>query len=212
MRFQRPLQWPAMKPRTPEYDRRAGRFSRASRNSYGQRPITLNEACQRLEEQIDAWTRVGHNYRIDPDDVVVTSDIVKIRADGYPYSNQRMPKDPAIAVYFILDDEPRVLAVDSLDSIEQNIAVAAKILHNRRDEDRYGVSLDQGGIMRLQLPETSSASAWWNVLDVPADADPKAVRKAYLALAKEHHPDQAPQFNPARWKRIQTAYEQAGKP
>lgn len=210
MKFQYPLQWPVLKARTPADKRKAGRFSKSSNDLWNsQRPLTLNEACQRLKKDIAAWTRTGRQWRIDPQNVVITAQLQNIRADGMPYSNQKAPKDPAVAVYFSLDGEPMVLAIDSFSHIEQNIAAAAATLEAYRKLDRYGVSLAQGDlIIRLRLPEKSSGSTWYSVLGVPVNADAEAIKSAYHALAKQHHPDVVG-GDRDKWDQIQIAYVQA---
>ena len=48
---------------------------------------------------------------------------------------------------------------------------------------------------------------WWKVLSVEPDADREAVRNAYRALARMHHPDAG--GDPAEFKRLRRAYESA---
>ncbi|MEL6853471.1 MAG: J domain-containing protein [Cyanobacteria bacterium J06607_13] len=213
MKFQYPVRWPAGKQRTSEADRRLGRFSKATQSRHytcsTQRPITLAQAIARLEGSIEAWTRRGKSWRIDPALVTITANYSSIRQDGMPYSNQRSPSDPAVAVYFELDGESMVLSCDTFTQAEQNIAAIAAASEAYRGLDRLGMSMTNGDILqRLALPERTSADGWWNILGVRADANPDAIRKAYLRLAKIHHPDkEGGSFD--KWKRIQAAYQQS---
>lgn len=210
MKFQHPLQWPTAKARTPETKRKPGRFSSESEKRHcSRRPVTLYEACQRLSSEVQSWTKVGHQWRIDPEKVFITSAISDIKNDGMPYSNRRMPDDPAIAIYFHLDAELMALAINSFASIEQNIAAAAATLEAYRKLDRYGVSLAQGDlIIRLRLPEKATASnTWWSVLGVPINAGSEQIKSAYRKLVKTHHPDTG--GDRAAWDRVQSAYKQA---
>jgi DnaJ-domain-containing protein 1 len=53
----------------------------------------------------------------------------------------------------------------------------------------------------------SGREEWWTVLGVAPDADQAAIRNAYRALARVHHPDVG--GDPAEFKRLQAAYHEA---
>ncbi|MCB0191916.1 MAG: DnaJ domain-containing protein [Anaerolineae bacterium] len=53
----------------------------------------------------------------------------------------------------------------------------------------------------------SGSEAWWQVLGVEQDAGLAAVRNAYRALARRHHPDAG--GDPEEFQRLRRAYEQA---
>lgn len=53
----------------------------------------------------------------------------------------------------------------------------------------------------------SGQEAWWKILGVEPEADQVAIRNAYRALARRHHPDAG--GHPAEFKRLRNAYEQA---
>jgi DnaJ-domain-containing protein 1 len=53
----------------------------------------------------------------------------------------------------------------------------------------------------------SGEEEWWKVLGVEPEADQPAIRNAYRALARRHHPDAG--GTPAEFKRLRRAYEQA---
>ena len=53
----------------------------------------------------------------------------------------------------------------------------------------------------------SGEEEWWKILGVEPEADQAAVRNAYRALARRHHPDAG--GDPAEFKRLRRAYEQA---
>lgn len=52
----------------------------------------------------------------------------------------------------------------------------------------------------------SGTAAWWSVLGVEPDAAAPAIKNAFRALAKTHHPDAG--GDPADFKRLRAAYEQ----
>ena len=53
----------------------------------------------------------------------------------------------------------------------------------------------------------SGEEDWWQVLGVEPEADQAAIRNAFRALARRHHPDAG--GNAAEFKRLRRAYEQA---
>ncbi len=53
----------------------------------------------------------------------------------------------------------------------------------------------------------SGQEDWWDVLGVTPDADELAIRNAYRALARTHHPDAG--GDPAEFRRLQDAYRRA---
>jgi hypothetical protein len=53
----------------------------------------------------------------------------------------------------------------------------------------------------------SGRENWWQVLGVEPDADQTAIRNAYRALARVHHPDAG--GNPEEFGRLQEAYRDA---
>lgn len=204
MNFQYPLKWPQQKSRTPQQGRKIGRFSQASGRYGGRKPLTLTDACGRLSQEIEAWTNVGKSYRINPDRVVITSDLASIRGDGMPCAKQGNPADPGIAIYFSLDGEPLILAIDTFTTIEQNIAGAAFALDKLRALDRHGISMLQGDlIVRLQLPaagQTKIAAGaatpeqWWQVLQVLPSAPLTVAEASYRKLSKQSMGNQGQQL------------------
>jgi DnaJ-class molecular chaperone len=53
----------------------------------------------------------------------------------------------------------------------------------------------------------SGEEAWWKILGVAPEADQTAIRNAYRALARIHHPDTG--GDPAEFQRLGQAYEAA---
>ena len=140
-----PLHWPTGRKRTKAHDRRRAQFGRLETNEtstgwkYNEKKrLTVHGAIRRLINQVDAFTRRGHVYVIDPATVVVSSN-VRTRNDGLPYSNAAEPDDPGVAVYFELEGEPHCLACDTWDRVADNIAAVAKHLEAMRGMERWGV-------------------------------------------------------------------------
>lgn len=146
-----------------------------------------------------------------PDYHVVISSNVALRRDGLPYSNQRRPDDPGVAVYFRLKGKPHVLACDRWLSPEENLWAIAKHIDAMRGQERWGVgTLEQAFTGYMALPAPPDDTQWWLVLDVPETAGPDLIRGRYRSLAQLHRPDlHQGGPTPPEWVRIQAAYEKA---
>jgi len=122
----------------------------------------------------------------------VISTNVQLRQDGLPYSNRARPSDCAAAVYFYLKHEPRVLACDRWNRVEDNIYAIAMHVEALRGQERWGVgSIDQAfaGYTALPAPGDTAAATWYNVLGVPADCSYEVALEAYRREAMNCHPD-----------------------
>lgn len=199
-----PLHWPLGRERTARSDRKYADFGKREQNSAGGwrqlKRLTIAEALGRLDNEIRAFTRAGRNWRIDPTDVVVSTN-VRTRRDGLPYSDAREPEDSGVAVYFKLDGADYCLACDRWTRVADNIAAVAAHLSALRGIERWG-----GGDLRqafagyTALPGPESID-WRSVLD---QADPEG---SYRRLRSQHHPDR-PGGDAEAFQRVQRAYEQ----
>lgn len=64
-------------------------------------------------------------------------------------------------------------------------------------------------LWRDGLPDVATVATepWYEVLNVPFDAGPAVIRRAFAELAKKHHPDVG--GDPAEFERIKKAYKEA---
>lgn len=203
-----PLTWPAGFARTAPGERQRARFGKAG-DSIGRKPLTVAQARDRLMAEIDRFTKPGQPWRINPAEVVISSD-VPVRKDGLPASGRLAPDDPGVAVYLWLDGEPHVFPCDAWDRVADNIAAVAAHLGALRGIERWGVGdLRQAftGWRALPDPESAGGRSWREVLGVPADAGPEAVRSAYMRRRREAHPDNG--GTPSEFHAVQVAWEQA---
>lgn len=133
---------------------------------------------------------------------VILSTNIPLRRDGLPYSSQKQPNDKGVSVYFKMNKQPRSIACDKWDRIEDNIhalelTVSAMALEltvsAMRGLDRWGASdvLDRvfTGFMSLPPPSDGSNDNWWEVLKVSRDAKIDEVERKYRDLSKVAHPD-----------------------
>lgn len=122
---------------------------------------------------------------------IIISSNVETRRDGLPYANQPEPKDPAVAVYFTLDRQPRVLACDRWDRVRDNLQAIRHTVEAMRGIDRWGCSeiLERMFQGFSALPETARPLEWWQVLNVDKGASKETVESVYRNLVKQNHPD-----------------------
>lgn len=176
-----PLSWPPGRPRT-RYPERA-RFG-DPRAASGR--LSLDRAKKRLQAQISAMTRNGHNWRTTE---CVLSTNIRYTASGTRDQNvsRRDPDDAGAAFYFKLDGRPHVLACDKWDALPDNIAAIAAHIEALRGQERWGVAdLAQAFAGHVALP---APEQWWQVLGVSASASRADVDAAYRQKARGAHPD-----------------------
>lgn len=188
-----PLTWPVAWPRYKGSRERAT-FGKRTRNpgatySYKSQ-VTVAQAIARLSSEASAFTLRGHNYRINPDRMIVSTNIPTTRA-GVPMSGRSEPVDPGVAVYFHFDGNPMVLACDKWDRVADNIAAVAAHLGAMRGMERWGVGkLAQVFAGYAALPAPGAApGAWYELLSVPESATFEQTRAAYREKACVAHPD-----------------------
>lgn len=169
-----PLSWPVGWQRTPRHKRR-----RASFTSRGA-AITVWAAIQRLQGELD---------RLGARDLVLSTNL-RTRLDGLPYSDQKTPDDPGVAVYFRMKQQDRCLACDTWDTVAGNIAALAAHIDALRRIDRYGVgTIEQAFAGYTALP---APAANWRLIFGYSDTDRPTlddIESRYKAAALTTHPD-----------------------
>lgn len=203
-----PLCWPPGKPRTPDGDRKQGRFGK--RNSSGGRlkGLSVAEGRQRVLDSLDRFTRTGQAYRVPQDTIIISSDLA-LRNDGLPRSGQREPDDPGIAVYFNLDGQQQCIPCDVYTRIADNLAAAADCLESLRTLERHDAGLMRAaftGFAQLASPGAMGAPHWRAVLHTDSN-DPAEVKQAYRRAQRAAHPDRG--GSSELFHRVQQAWEQA---
>lgn len=166
-----PLAWPDGWKRTPAIERRAAAF-----RSYGG-AVSIPAAVDRLARELRL---LGAR-----DEILSTN--LRLGLKGFP-TDQANPADPGAAVYFKLLGEPRCLACDQWRRVADNVTAIAQHIDALRRIGRYGVGTI-AQIFRGYTALPASAVDWWIVLGVKADATLDVVEAAFVALAREHHPD-----------------------
>lgn len=179
-----PLAWPTGWPRTPWARRIPARFGKKHRDSSGftnHKQITVAEACDRLQAELD---RIGARH-------AVLSTNLEQKLTGGPRSGQSNPTDPGVCVYFQLKGRPTTLPCDRYDDVAGNIAAVAAHIEATRAIERHGVgTLDQmfTGFQAIRGP---GPKPWKEVLGFPTESRPSVdtIRMKQRELAKKFHPD-----------------------
>lgn len=214
-----PLCWPAGWKRTPSHSRENGRFSRKesvyrpSTVPGGQgyrytqtKNLTVSDGVGRILESLERiW--------ISRDDIIISTN-VRTRLDGLPRSGEREPDDPGAAVYWRkgMKGQMRCMAIDRYTTVADNLAAIAATLEAMRAIERHGGAeiLDRTFTGFAALPEKAGGRAWWDVLEVPSEANRETVESAFRRLARERHPDrggseaQMAELNEARRLALET--------
>lgn len=195
-----PLSYPAGQPRTPASQRKRAQF-RVQRNRYGSfgasTKHTIAQSARELENEI---------RRMGGKDMIISSNL-KVKANGLPYSNQPRIDDPGVAVYFSWHKRDLVFACDKWIDVEDNLWAIVKHIEALRGQERWGVgSLDQAFAGYMALPDPD-AKKWWEVLNVSQTANNEEIRRSYLNLVKQHHPDYG--GDPVMFDQVQKAYDLA---
>lgn len=210
-----PLAWPAAWRRTPEYQRRRAQFHTTKREYSSTQGggswlrksnLSVSEATSRVLAEL---TRMG----VRGDDLVISTNL-KLRLDGLPRSDQRMPEDPGVAVYWAdvraAQLARRCMAVDMYDRVEHNLAAIAATLEAMRAIERHGGAeiLDRAftGFTALPAP-VMGQKPWRETLGFGAAAEvsPGRLEAAYRTLRSQHHPDKGGE--PEAFQAVQQAYE-----
>lgn len=196
-----PLFWPDGRPRTKNPSH--SRFGKRSwgLNGYGQNSLTNGRARDQIVSELHALGATS----------VVISTNMPLRNDGMFYATAKEPDDAGVAVYFQLKGRPMVFACDQWRSLKENAWAIAKTIEALRGIERWGSGdmLERAFTGFSALPG-SVAKTWRDVLGVDIEASFTEVRKKYLTLVKEHHPDlNHGQTDDLFVAEINVAYEQA---
>ena len=187
-----PLCWPGHWPRTGAASRLDARFygtSTSQRKSFdgtiytqkNKRGKTVDEARRFLRSELE---------RLGARDVIISTNM-RTRSDGEIHSSAAAPSDPGVAVYFKLRKQDRCFPCDKWSSVADNLWAIAKSIEAMRGLERWGAErmVDAAFTGFKALPETTSGTPWWEVLEVGSDAPVEEIRAQYRALAMRRHPD-----------------------
>ena len=194
-----PLQWPAGRPRTD--NPQGSRFGRKSwsAGTYGHNSLTTGRARDAIVSELGS---------LGAKDVIISTNM-PIRNDGMFYASAKEPNDSGVAVYFKLRGRPMVFACDQWLTVKENAWAIAKTIEALRGIERWGSGdmLERAFTGFAALPAGVTIKTWREVFGVGADAEFVAVRRRYLDLVAEFHPDVG--GDTSTMAEINQAYEQA---
>lgn len=176
-----PLSWPAGWKRAVSRQRAA--FSTRTYVACGghsrAKPLDIGDGLDRLQDELG---RLGATH-------VVISTNLRVNRDGSITRNQAMPTDPGVAVYFRVKGQQRCMACDVWTRIPDNMAAVAGTIKALRAVDRYGVGTVEQAFAGYTAIGHAAAADWWLELGVSPQATCEQIQAAYLAKARQVHPD-----------------------
>lgn len=190
-----PLSWPIGRGRTSQYLRKHAPFK-----------TTPGRARDELLHQLKL---LGAN------NIVISSNVATYRRGGndIPYADQSAAKDdPGVAVYYAWKSEQYSLCCDKYNTVMDNMQALMKTVDAIRGIERWGT----GEMMKAAfagfkaLPEQTTGTPWWDVLQCRPDASEDVIRAQYKRLAMDYHPDKN-DGDSSKFIILQQAYQQALK-
>jgi hypothetical protein len=185
-----PLAWPNGWKRTTS--RRQAMFSKKVSKTNGvggtyrqTQNLTVGDGLARLE---------GELRRLGARNPVISSNLRRNQDGSITAAQAKMLADPGIAVYFRLNQQPRVLACDKWNSAADNMAAIAGHIEAIRAQERYGVgTLDQAFAGYAALPPVGGTQGgdWRAELELHDSTivTLAVVEAQYTRLLKLRHPD-----------------------
>ena len=186
-----PLYWPATRPRCT---------NRRANTSFKQSFAGARDECLR---EVSLLKGSG----------TIISTNIPLKRDGQPQHMEwgKTIPDPGVAVYFTRDQRELCFACDCWRHVQDNMHAINLTIAALRGIARWGtgdmMEAAFAGFKTLPAPGGGTGVKWWEVLGVPLNSPPDAIKAAYKILAVRHHPDRGG----ARelWDRLQTAYHLA---
>lgn len=166
-----PLYWPEGWPRTR--NRESSRFQ----------PHGLAAESQRIINEL---------HLLGARNSVISTNVA-LRRDGLPYSSQKAPDDPGVAVYFTLNGRQQCIPCDRWAAVEENARAIWKSIEALRGLDRWGAKSFVDAAFRgfEALPAPGQKRQWWEVMGFPPGVTVTAdeIKAKFRELARKHHPD-----------------------
>lgn len=139
------------------------------------------------------WNRVYRGIqeeikRIGGTNIVVSTN-QPLRQDGFPYAQERIIRDPGVAVYFLRDRRAMVMAQDRFYSVIGNMRSLTMAIEGLRQMERHGGAAMMERAFSGFAALTAPGKSWWDVLQVKPDATREVIEANFRRLARDRHPD-----------------------
>jgi hypothetical protein len=141
---------------------------------------------------------------------IVMSTNVPLRRDGLPYANEQSPQDPGVAVYWMRNGKPQVIACDRWYKVGENARAIWYALESLRQLERCGASqvIERAYAGFAALPAANRTKPWREVLGFPeGPVWGSEIEARYRELSRLHHPDVG--GDTTRMAEINVAYKEA---
>jgi len=187
-----PLSWPRGWKRSTY--RRQAKFGKVVRRTNADGSVT-SQHSQNLTVGDGLQRLLGELRRLGASNPVISSNLQRNQDGSIKAGQAKMLADPGIAVYFRLNQQPRVLACDKWNSAADNMAAIAGHIEAIRTQERYGVgTLEQAFAGYAALPPIGGTQGgdWRAEMGfTPEDRGVtfETMEARYRALLKERHPD-----------------------
>lgn len=167
-----PLQWPEGWPRH--------KGNRDSDTRFKGPTYSWNRVYRGLQDEI---RKIGGRS-------IVVSTNQPLRQDGAPYAQERIIRDPGVAVYFVRNKRAMVMAQDRFWTVIGNMRSLTMAIEGLRQMERHGgaTMMERAFDGFTALPKPGGTD-WWEVLQVDPSAQPLEIEAAFRALARKRHPD-----------------------
>lgn len=121
---------------------------------------------------------------------IVVSTNQPLRQDGAPYAQQRIIQDTGVAVYFVRNGKPMVMAQDRFYSVMGNMRSLTMAIEGLRQMERHGGAnmMERAFDGFAALPKPGGAD-WWEVLQIDRAATRDQIEVKFRELARQRHPD-----------------------
>jgi hypothetical protein len=185
-----PLQWPSGWDRTPPHKR-------------GDSNYKVGEA-QARDEMYEAIRKLGGA-------VPIVSSNLRVRRDGVPYTDQGLPGDPGVAVYWVRQGRQEVMACDRWRQPRENVRAIYHAIEALRAMERSGATqVMERAFSAFQLPEEASLKHWRSVFDLEPSfhPSPRHLRAIAKALMAKYHPDK-PGGDIEKFREVEKALDEA---
>lgn len=175
----------------------------SSRFGKWQKPVTIAHATNTI---LDELRKMG----IGDWNVIISTNL-RLKQDGFPYSNQRDPDDVGASVWWKDCGHQRVIALNQYDRVADNLYAIGKTIEAMRDIDRWGggemLERTFTGFTALPNPDKTD---WRTVLGVGESNSIKLIKINYRELVSLYHPDKEGS-DTDKFIEARKAYEQAKK-
>lgn len=157
------------------------------------RHIGQRDSDTRFRGPTYQWNRVYRGIqeeikRIGGANIVVSTN-QPLRQDGAPYAQERIIRDPGVAIYFVRDKRAMVMAQDRFWSVIGNMRSLTMAIEGLRQMERHGGAAMMERAFSGFVALTAPGKNWWDVLQVKPDSSRDVIEENFRRLARDRHPD-----------------------